>query len=152
MEDILVPIFVCVVLPVSIVLISALAKMNADNKRSQTLIKAIESHGNDNVDMARLIEALNPPSGKKQKSSSRELLYRHLLSGCIFSLCGLVMVAVGIINLATGAHFSSDQVTVTLLLGGISLAVGISFLIVYAVRHKDLADSVRTLETDKDLV
>ena len=141
MQQILVPIFVCVVLPVSIVLIAALTKMNADNKRSQTIIKAIESKGND-----------NPQSDKNQKSSSIELLYRHLLRGCIFSLCGLVMVAVGIINLATGAVFSSDQVTVTLLLGGISLAVGISFLIVYAVRHKDLANSLRTLETDNDLV
>ena len=152
MQQILVPIFVCVVLPVSIVLIAALTKMNADNKRSQTIIKAIESKGNDNVDIARLIESLNPQSDKNQKSSSIELLYRHLLRGCIFSLCGLVMVAVGIINLATGAVFSSDQVTVTLLLGGISLAVGISFLVVCAVRHKDLANSLRTLETDNDLV
>ena len=88
MQQILVPIFVCVVLPVSIVLIAALTKMNADNKRSQTIIKAIESKGNDNVDIARLIESLNPQSDKNQKSSSIELLYRHLLRGCIFSLCG----------------------------------------------------------------
>lgn len=39
----LVPIFICVVLPVAIVLIVFLAAMNSDNKRAKILIKAIET-------------------------------------------------------------------------------------------------------------
>ena len=40
MQDILVPIFVCVVLPVAIVFAAAI---NNDNKRAKVLIKAIDS-------------------------------------------------------------------------------------------------------------
>lgn len=39
--EILVPIFVCVVLPVAVVLITSLTKINSDNRRTQIIIKAI---------------------------------------------------------------------------------------------------------------
>ena len=52
----LVPIFVCVVLPVAVVAIIAATKMNNDNKRSKVLIKAIES--NCGIDADNLAEAL----------------------------------------------------------------------------------------------
>lgn len=59
MEDILVPIFCGAVLPIAIVLIVSLRKMNADNKRSQIIIKAIEA--NRDVDTDKLIESLRKP-------------------------------------------------------------------------------------------
>lgn len=56
---VLVPIFICVVLPVAIVAIVFAAMSNRDNKRSQVLIKAIES--NSGLDAAKLVEALQTP-------------------------------------------------------------------------------------------
>ena len=56
MTAILVPIFVCVVLPVAIVAIVFAAAMNNDNKRAKVLIKAIES--NCGIDADKLAEAL----------------------------------------------------------------------------------------------
>lgn len=136
MESILVPIFVCVVLPVAIVLIVFLAAMNSDNKRAAVLIKAIEISGGADID--KLSESL-----RKQKKSPREILNLRLLRGCIFTLIGLSVIIVGIANLIAGSIFSSDPVTVPLMIGAPCLAVGISYLIVYFVSRKQLPEHDR---------
>lgn len=136
MEDILVPIFVCVVLPVAIVLIVFLAAMNSDNKRAAVIIKAIEVSGGADID--KLSETL-----RKQKKSPREILNLRLLRGCIFTLIGLSVIIVGIANLIAGSIFRSDQVTVPLMIGAPCLAVGISYLIVYFVSRKQLPEHDR---------
>lgn len=131
MSEVLVPIFVCVVLPVAIVLIVFLASMNSDNKRAKIIIKAIEA--NNMIDADKLSEALQKP-----KKTARELLNARLLRGCIFSLVGLFLCIIGIANYCAGSDFSSDPVTVSLILGGASIAVGISYLIVYFVTRKQI--------------
>lgn len=133
MEDILVPIFVCVVLPVSIVLIVFLAAMNSDNKRAKILIKAIES-GNG-IDADRLAEALRKP-----QKSAHEILNLRLLRGCIFGFIGIVLIIVGLVNLFMGADFASDPVTINMMLGGVSLAIGASYTIVYFVTRKEVTE------------
>ena len=134
MEEILVPIFVCVVLPVAIVLIVFAAAMNSDNKRAKVLIKAIES--NNGIDADKLAEALRKP-----RKTAREILNARLLRGCIFSLVGLFVLIVGIFNYAAGESFSSDPVTVPLVFGGASFAVGLSYLTVYFVTRKQVEQS-----------
>ena len=122
----LVPIFVCVVLPVAVVAIIAATKMNNDNKRSKVLIKAIES--NCGIDADKLAEALQKP-----KKTAREILNNRLLLGCIFSFVGLALCIVGIGSLCMGTAFSADPVTVPFVFGGGSLAVGLCFLGVFLV-------------------
>ena len=129
----LVPIFVCCVLPVSIVLIVFGTQMFADNKRAAVLIKAIEANKDINAD--KLAEALSKP-----KKTPRELLNRRLLRGCIFSHVGLGLLIVSVVGLVTGAHFEADQVSVPMLFGAVSFAVGISYLVVYFVTRKDIRD------------
>ena len=134
MSTTIVPIFVCVVLPIAVVLIISLAKMNGENKRANVLIKAIEA--NKDVDTEKLIESLQKP-----KKTEREQLNRRLLCGCIFSLIGLFLIIVGMVNYAMGSAFSSDPVTVSLMFGGISMAVGISYLVVYFVTRRQINNS-----------
>ncbi len=131
MVSILVPIFVCVVLPVAIVLIVFLAAMNSDNKRAAVLIKAIEA--NQATDTDKLIDSLKKPS-----KTARELLNLRLLRGCIFSLIGLILVIIGIVNKFSGLEFYNDPVTIPFIFGGISLAIGISYLIVYFATRKQV--------------
>lgn len=131
MTNVLVPIAVCMVLPIAIVLIVALTKMNGDNKRTQIIIKAIEA--NNNVDADKLVESL-----KKTHKTPREVLNLRLLRGCIFSLVGLGLLIVGLFNLINGTPFYSDPVSVPLVFGSASIAVGISYLIVYYVTRKEL--------------
>jgi ABC-type Fe3+-siderophore transport system permease subunit len=134
MTSILVPIFVCVVLPIAVILITSLSKMNGENKRTQIIIKAIEA--NKDVDTDKLIE-----SQKKPQKTAREILNLRLLRGCIFSLIGIALAIVGLVNFATGSEFSADPVIVPFVFGGISLAIGISYLIVWQVTRKQVDSS-----------
>lgn len=134
MVEILVPIAVCVILPVSIIWIIFHAETNKDNKRTEVLIKAIET--NNDVDADRLAEAMSKP-----KKTPRELLNLRLLRGCIFSLVGLAFIIVGVYNALTlGADSSTDSATIPLLSGGLLFAIGVSYLIVYAVTRKQVKD------------
>ena len=137
MSSTLVPIFVCVVLPVAVVLIGALSKVNSDNKRAEIIIKAIEA--NKDVDTDKLIESL-----KKPRKTAREILNNRLLCGCIFTLIGILLAIIGFVNFFTGCRFSADPVTVPLVFGGVSLAIGVSYMIVYFVTRN------QSVETEKE--
>lgn len=134
MVDVLVPICCGCILPIVIVLISAIKKMNSDNKRTEIILKAIES--NKEVDTDQLLESLKAP-----RKSPREVLNGRLLRGCIFTLIGVAVAIVGIANLCTGSDFDSDPVTVPLIAAGICMAIGISFLIVYFVTRHQVDDT-----------
>lgn len=132
MDDILVPIFICAVLPISVVALSVAAKINNDNKRAKVLIKAIES--NCNIDADKLAEALQ----QKPKKTALEILNLRLLRGCIFTFIGIALCIVGIVAFCTGSEFSSETVNVPLVFGGASLAVGLSYLVVYFMTRKQI--------------
>lgn len=129
----LITILICVVLPISIVLIRALTKINADNKRSEIIMKALEA--NKDVDTDKLIDSLKAP-GK----STREILNTRLLCGCRYSLVGIFLVIAGCIANAISASGEPEVEMILLLIGGVSLAMGMSYLIVYYVTRKQ-ADS-----------
>lgn len=134
MVAVLVPIFCGCVLPIAIVLIVCLRKMNSDNKRTQIITKAIEA--NRDVDTDKLIESL-----KDARKTEQEILNCRLLRGCMYSLIGVVLAIVGIAYLFTGFELSDDPVTFSFICGGISLAIGISYLIVYFVTRKQIFPS-----------
>ena len=54
LAEILIPISVCVILPIAIVSIISYVRMNSDNQRTQVLLKAIEA--NNNIDDDKLAE------------------------------------------------------------------------------------------------
>lgn len=133
MVDILVPIFVCVVLPVAIVGIYYWSQVNAENKRAEILMKAIEANCGPDAD--KLAEALQKP-----RKTAREILNLRLLRGCMFTFVGLGLCIVGIVSACMGTEFASDPVTVPLVFGGASFAIGLSYLVVYFVTRKQVKD------------
>lgn len=122
-------IFICAIMPMCIVFISAYAKMNGENKRSQIIIKAIEA--NQDVDTDKLLESLRKP-----KKTPREQLNQRLLRGCIFTLVGLGLLATSIVLAYSGKDFHPDNITIPAIIGGICLPIGISYLIVYCMTRK----------------
>lgn len=126
----LVSIFICCILPLGIVVAYFINQMYVNKKRAEVLIKAIE---NGSADADKIAEALQKP-----RKSERQRFNRRLLCGCIFSLIGIVLLIVGLVNLSSGSPISSDPVTVPLMLGGIMIAVGLSFLIVCRVTRNQL--------------
>lgn len=133
MVDILVPIFVCVVLPVAIVGIYYWSQINTENKRAEILMKAIEANCGPDAD--KLAEALQKP-----RKTAREILNLRLLRGCMFTFVGLGLCIVGIVSACMGTEFASDPVMVPLVFGGASLAIGLSYLVVYFVTRKQVKD------------
>lgn len=125
LEDILVPIFVCVVLPVSIVLITSLVRINSEKQHAKIVIKAIEA--NKDVDTDKLIESMRKP-----KKTALEILNLRLLRGCIFSLLGIVFLISGLVDLFVIGD------SVFYISAGAFLSIGISYLIVYFVTRKQV--------------
>lgn len=134
MEEVLVPIFICVVLPVAIVAIIYWGRVNNDNKRTQVLIKAIEA--NNDIDADKLAEALAKP-----RKTAKEILNGRLLKGCIFTFIGVCCEIFALVEYFSQNADTSflDSIEAFGVIGGISLAIGISFLIVYFVTRKQIS-------------
>lgn len=128
----LVSISVCVVLPVLIVLIVCYTSINSDNKRAQVLLKAIET--NHDIDADQLAKAMQKP-----QKSRRDILNLRLLRGCILSLIGVALCIEPLIETFTSTHDDGPELDM-FTLGGVLLAVGISYLIVYFVTRKQVDD------------
>ncbi|MDE5773855.1 MAG: hypothetical protein K2H86_05310 [Muribaculaceae bacterium] len=124
MQQILVPIFICVVLPVAIVGIIYYASINRTNKRAQILLKALEL--NNQIDSDKLTEALQDP----RRKSARDILNTRLLRGFIYTLIGLVLIVTELVSSWT------DEFGIVV--GGIIMAIGISYLAVYLITRKEV--------------
>lgn len=137
MENVIVPIFICVVLPVAIVAIIFAASINSDNKRAKVLIKAIEANGGINAE--KLAESLHKP-----RKSAREILNLRLLRGLIMLLVGFVVIGWSVYLIYTDiseyGELFHKEILFWLGAGGCIWAVGISYLIVYFVTRKQIKD------------
>lgn len=127
MDSIIVPIAICVVLPVSIVFLATWRQYNKDNKRAEILMKAIES--NKEIDANKLAESLG--STNDQKS---DILSKRLLRGLMFSFIGLAMIIGALLIFGNGG--SGDTPEFGIMGGTVLLAIGISYLIVYWVTNR----------------
>ena len=130
--DMLVPLGVCVVLPVMIVWLVQRARQNETNKKTEIMLKAIES--------GATIDA-NFFQEKQGAKTIKERLLKRLAGGCIFTLMGVVFTVIGFVNRSSmeEIHMQSDSFTVPCISGGIFFAIGIGLLIVFFVGKKMLA-------------
>lgn len=128
--QLLVPIGICVVLPVLIVWIVCRASSNRDNKRAEVLIEAIKA--NNAIDATALAQAFSKPP-----RSQRELLSGRLLRACIFGLVGLVLLACPVCAFALGGIDLEDMIEF-LMIGLVLIAVGVSYLIVFFFSRREM--------------
>ncbi len=125
--DFLMPLFLCVILPVSIVLIVSLTSKSRYNKKIDFLEKCIENG-----------VVINPELlGTEQKTSSslKKDLLNKLMSGVMLSLIGVGMLI----------WLSFDQLVndVFVLCSIAFIAVGIGMLVWYFVGKKTLAEDIQ---------
>ena len=133
LAEILIPISVCVILPIAIVSIISYVRMNSDNQRTQVLLKAIEA--NNNIDADKLAESLRK---QVKVRSPREVLNFRLLNGCIFSFLGLGIVLAGLYLMITLPDSSEKLRFVLYLIAAVAFAIGLGNLVVYFVTRKQL--------------
>ena len=137
-ED-LVPIAICVVLPIAIVWMTTRTRIKRDNLRKEIILAAMEK--NSDIDIEEMTKKLNRP-----RKLLKEKLIMRLLYGSIF-------VGFGILTYVALAVYmcifrpDKDMFVVLSLLAVPSLAVGIAFLINFFVGKNMLA---KEMEAERD--
>ena len=130
MQSILIPIFVCVVLPVSIVFIVFFYLNKISANKMNLLSKAIEN-GVD-IDSKALIDALE--TRKKSSKTVKAGLINKLIWGIILLVCG-----VSVLGMAMFGRFDIYDEGVV---GIICLAVGLALVVSYIVGKKMLQPEI----------
>ena len=130
--DILLPIGVCVVLPVTIVWLIMRTRQNETNRKAEIMLKAIEAG-----------VAVDPNLFKVEKNepkSTKERLLKYLIATCVTMFPGLVLFAIALFScIKFGFEFPD---TLILTAGGILIAIGTAYLIVYRTGMKLLAKEI----------
>ena len=135
MRDIIVPIGICVVLPVMLVWLVTRVRRNEIDKKTEVMLKAIESGATIDSDFFK--------EAPKKRKSTKERLLNRLICGCAASIIGAALTAIGIIPWMT---LEDDYYAPLLIFGGISLAVGIALFIGFFVGRKMLAKEMEAEE------
>lgn len=133
--DILLPIGVCVVLPVTIVWLIMRTRQNETNRKAEIMLKAIEAG-----------VAVDPNLFKEENEpkSTKERLLKYLMAACVTMFPGLVLFAIALFScIKFGFEFPD---TLILTAGGILIGIGTAFLIVYRTGMKLLAKEIEAEE------
>ena len=135
---ILVSLGICVALPVLIVWLVTRTRQNEINKKTEIMLKAIESGATIDADFFK-------DAQKKQKSTKERLLNR-LIWGCAASILGVGLAVLGIVLWVNWNGTSSNDSIVPLVFAGIFLAIGIALFIGFFVGRKMLAKEMEAEE------
>lgn len=135
--DSLIPIGICVVLPVLIVWLVLRNRRHEVDRKTEVMLKAIEA--------GSTIDANFFPT--QRSKGIKERLLGRLTAACITSLLGIAFLVLGIV-LCNRYSWSLHDSPAPLLpvAGGILLAVGISLLVLYFVGKKMLAKEIEAEE------
>ena len=141
MIELLVPIGVCVVLPIMVVWMVMRNRQNETNRKAEIMLKAIES--GSNVDLS----ALNTEPVKKVKTVKQQLLGR-LTGACVTSLLGVAMIVASLFTSKDPSFFLFDAEDMggMVMMGSILIAIGIALFIVYFVGKKMLSKEIEAEE------
>lgn len=126
--SIIIPVSICVVLPIAIVWIVSNTIALKNKRQSEIIMEAIKN--NPNVDPEKLLEGFNK---KKQKITPWRDLTRKLLRGSIFTLLGIAFALIASLSADDEAHVGSWMAC------GVCGSVGIGFLIAYFFGYKHIA-------------
>ena len=139
--EMLIPVSVCVVLPVMIVWLVMRARQNETNRKAEIMLKAIENGQMVDPDYFK-------SSPKKAKTIKQELLEK-LNGACITTFMGVVFLLLFIVD-AYGPGLPSAIILKELLpvAGGVMLAVGIGLFITYFAGKKMLAKEIEAEENN----
>lgn len=136
-EEMLIPIAICVILPINIVWLIMRRKTNETNKRTEVLLAVIEK--NPDLDMEDLIRKMNPKS-----KTTKERLMGRLLWGLVFIAIGTSLLLSALYQDYQGGaaldyfHIYSGS--------GCLLLIGISFVAVFFISKRMLAKEIEAEE------
>ena len=133
--DILMPLGICVVLPVMIVWLVMRTRQNETNKKTEVMLKAIESGATVDPEFFK--------SQQRGQKTIKERLLSRLAGGSILSLIGIAFLVLAIVfansYAPNGWNFSKSPAPTFAIIGGISLAIGLALFAVFFVGKKIMA-------------
>ena len=135
LDAILIPLGICVALPVLIVWIIARVHKNETDRKAEILLKAIENGVSIDPDV------LKPAT--KNKSVKKDLLDK-LNGACITGLMGIAFLLIFFFGREWADHFFPTAFY--LIAGGVLVAVGIGLLVTYITGKKMLAKEIEAEE------
>lgn len=131
----LLPIGICVVLPIVVVWLIIRARINRDNMRKDIILAAMEK--NSDIDVEEMMKKLNEPKTLLKEKQLRKLLIGSAL--VIFSVLAYVAMAFLMWQFELSQPEFMGMFTELSCIAVPSLAIGIAFLINYFVGKKKLA-------------
>lgn len=134
--DNLIPIGVCVVLPIFIVWLNLRAKMNETNRKAEVMLKAIEAGKEVDTDYFK-------PEGKA-KTVKGQLLGK-LTGACITFLIGALVMTI-VLCMSAQEKIDSEATLGFAVFGGIMIAIGVALFISFFVGKKMLAKEMEAEE------
>ena len=137
MSSILVPICICVVLPVMIVWLVMRNRQNETNKKTEIMLKAIESGAKIDTNLFK--------TQLTQAKTIKEKLLARLTAACIVSAIGL-SVCITTLILSYIGGVPTRVIQGFIVIGGIILAIGIALFVVYFVGKRMLAKEIEAEE------
>jgi preprotein translocase subunit YajC len=136
--EVILPICICVVLPVLIVFIVGRVRQNETNRKTEVMLKALEN--GTPIDP----EFFKNPRKEKKARTRKEKLLDNLTGGCITGLIGVATLVYGIWKGIQGGWDNGDKIFV--LIAGILLAIGIANLVIYFIGKKMFAKEIELEE------
>ena len=139
--QVMIPIGICVILPISIVMLYLRARKHETNKRTEILLAAIEK--NTEIDVDDFLAKMAPP-----KKSIKQMLVTKLMWGSIITALGLAGLVYSVYMDFLGG-MPSKILGEYYLISSILLLVGVAILIVFFVSKKILAKELQAEEEQK---
>lgn len=134
MEHILVPLGICVALPVLVVWLVMRARQNEIDRKTEVMLKAIEAG-------IKIDKGFFYPQIKQ--NTIKERLLEKLTAACICAFLGIASLIISIVWWKeSSCAISEGPIPFLMLGGGILLAVGLAFLMAYFIGRKMLAKEI----------
>lgn len=112
-------------------------RQNETNRKTEIMLKAIEAGATIDADFFKAQQEQKGPKTIKER------LLKRLSGGCICTLTGIALGAVGIVNHVNwDGQISSDSGATAMIIGGVLIGIGISLIIVFFVGKKMLANEM----------
>ena len=134
--ELLIPIGVCVILPIIVVWLNLRAKMNETNRKAEVMLKAIETGKDVDADYFKPARATR---------TIKSQLLGKLTGACITFLIGAVVLAISCYMSAQSDIDAEDYMGLSVC-GGIMVAIGVALFISFFVGKKMLAKEIEAEE------
>lgn len=141
LEDILIPLGVCVVLPVLVVWLVMRKKTNETNRRTEVMLAAIEKGSDVNAEkLLGLFDKTGKPT-KTTRTALKEKLMKKLLTAFILMGIGIAFGIYALLMSIQGGSNTNDLAAYSFV-SAVLLLVGAAFLISYFISRKFLAEEL----------